>query len=581
MINRPIPKTAKIGIVGLLTILITAAILLPMAQAQKKPAQSPTLQTATNGLIAYYPFEGDATDVSGNNNHGSRQGTVDYTSGVVGKSARFYGIDDRGYIKVSNSENLKLTDVVTIALWVRIEDGAGQTGLDGSGRKVPDAHQVFVAKSGDRVGFVVHSTRETADKRYIGMEAHNHTPRESGAYFAPEEPLKTWMHMAVTSGDSGTKLYYNGELVRTDNRPTDLSEANPEDLYIGIQAGKGSLLPGWFPLNGMIDELRIYNRALSAEEVKSLYDNDSAGVGNVSKRSKFEATLPNGVTVELVGVCEHPSKGKQWWRPDGSYLDTPCASLNPKGLNVSKSNIAYELVTRLSGSESLRIRTWAPERWEIKDAKKVGLGRSGTGKDKEGKSLPYLRATTAIIRKNLKKIDIKFGIVPDIWETKLSVSPDDNTTRKIKEYGIRIKPPYENEGNSVVTIKIPNRTDRKAVVRVVAHLRNGSINENAAWNRDGKISFMDSTDHYEFYGLKLADVDHFEIRIGEYQWVEFQNVSLKPNSKTDVQIEVPKTEINNLDLTDTSRQKNDRRIKEMVNSLRDIHLSKDREKWFS
>ena len=38
----------------------------------------------------------------------------------------------------------------------------------------------------------------------------------------------------------------------------------------------------------------------------------------------FVATLPNGVTVELMGVCEHPSKGKQWWRPDGKrsvYLD--------------------------------------------------------------------------------------------------------------------------------------------------------------------------------------------------------------------------------------------------------------------
>ena len=36
--------------------------------------------------------------------------------------------------------------------------------------------------------------------------------------------------------------------------------------------------------------------------------------------SDYKATLPNGVVVELIGVCEHPSEGKQWWRPDGSKL---------------------------------------------------------------------------------------------------------------------------------------------------------------------------------------------------------------------------------------------------------------------
>jgi len=43
----------------------------------------------------------------------------------------------------------------------------------------------------------------------------------------------------------------------------------------------------------------------------------------VSDSSEFKATLPNGVTVELIGVCEHPSQGKQWWRPDGKVLEEP------------------------------------------------------------------------------------------------------------------------------------------------------------------------------------------------------------------------------------------------------------------
>jgi hypothetical protein len=39
------------------------------------------------------------------------------------------------------------------------------------------------------------------------------------------------------------------------------------------------------------------------------------------KPGEYKVTLPNGVTVELLGVCEHPSQGKMWWRPDGTPLE--------------------------------------------------------------------------------------------------------------------------------------------------------------------------------------------------------------------------------------------------------------------
>ncbi|MCK4627471.1 MAG: LamG domain-containing protein, partial [Sedimentisphaerales bacterium] len=491
-------------------------------EKDNRVGQSTTLQTATNGLIAYYPFEGDATDVSGNNNQGSHQGTVDYTSGVVGKAARFYGIDDRGYIKVSNSENLKLTDVVTIALWVRIEDGAGQTGLDGSGRKVPDAHQVFVAKSGDRVGFVVHSTRETADKRYIGMEAHNHTPRESGAYFAPEKPLKTWMHMAVTSGDSGTKLYYNGKLVRTDNRPTDLSEANPEDLYIGIQAGKGSVLPGWFPLNGMIDELRIYNRALSAEEVKSLYDNDSAGMSNVSKRSKFEATLPNGVTVELVGVCEHPSKGKQWWRPDGRTMEKiPYVKL---GWAHAGGSDHYEFAVSLDGkeSENFSVASKSPYR---NDNQWVNQRKPKTAKPVKG-----LRAFVGTFKRGGSHGDVSFGVAGGRWEKVEEWGPYDWTEDKIDVVN------FQSEKSVIFTFP---RNYMHGFVVSVSHTFVHEATRLILIDKNGK---KHATGHevigqgsgierntYTYFNVKRKDIRKFVFEKRPYQWVTFKNVSLKPN----------------------------------------------------
>ncbi|GAH65249.1 unnamed protein product, partial [marine sediment metagenome] len=78
----------------------------------------------SEGLVGHYPFEGDANDASGKDNHGTAHGQVDYVQGVIGRAARFYGIDNRGYVQVPNSKTLKFTDMATIALWLRIEDGA-------------------------------------------------------------------------------------------------------------------------------------------------------------------------------------------------------------------------------------------------------------------------------------------------------------------------------------------------------------------------------------------------------------------------------------------------------------------------
>jgi len=243
------------------------------AEIKAEPVESPGAKqgTLSLGLVAYYPFEGDAKDASGNNNQGTPEGKVEYVQGVVGKAVRFYGIDDRGYIHVPNSESLKFGDAASIALWVRNEDDAGQTNMDCSGQKIRNATQVVVAKSCDRIGFVIGYDHFLAEARQLGLMAYVLTPRQAGAHRELDRPLRIWTHVAVVFGMGGTRLYHNGKLVTTDERPVHLDEVNQEDMYIGIQAGKGSCLAWWYPLNGMVDELRIYNRALSPEEIEALY----------------------------------------------------------------------------------------------------------------------------------------------------------------------------------------------------------------------------------------------------------------------------------------------------------------------
>ena len=91
-------------------------------------------------------------------------------------------------------------------------------------------------------------------------------------------PLRSWSHVAVVyQEDSGVRLYVNGEL-SAEFEATGAMEIAPEmDLLIGrnrkkvapshpVPPGAGTL-PSWFSLDGTLDEVRIFDRALSAEEI--------------------------------------------------------------------------------------------------------------------------------------------------------------------------------------------------------------------------------------------------------------------------------------------------------------------------
>ena len=74
------------------------------------------------GLVAWYPFDGNASDMSGNGNHGTVNGATLGTDrhGVVGKAYSFDGIDD--WIEVSSSTKLKNLSEYSISLWAWADD---------------------------------------------------------------------------------------------------------------------------------------------------------------------------------------------------------------------------------------------------------------------------------------------------------------------------------------------------------------------------------------------------------------------------------------------------------------------------
>jgi prepilin-type N-terminal cleavage/methylation domain-containing protein len=210
------------------------------------------------GLVGWWTFdEGTGTttkDLSGNGNDGilcnistcGIQGPT-WTTGKVGGSLRFDGVDD--WVITANSINLANKDF-TLIVWAKT------IAQKPSGDYIIFKHGYFAVACGT-LNFVIRN-----DKPHYGLDY-------SGCYFTDSTYIKAgeWYHFAFVNNNSNSvtdKIFINGAL-------SSQAVLNPyagatSQLRIG---GEGSF---YLSINGLIDEVRLYNRALSDSEIKALYD---------------------------------------------------------------------------------------------------------------------------------------------------------------------------------------------------------------------------------------------------------------------------------------------------------------------
>ena len=222
----------------------------------------------TNGLVAHYEFEDNATDSSVNKNDGIEYGGVSYVDGVIGKAGMFGGVNDPGHIKVINSLKLQFLNEVTYTGWIKVTElimmdgyGSTQTGEYGGG--------TFFAKSHDRngVAFKYHISKNGVGSAYF--QSYDNWIKNRVDYDIKFEFLKNineWAYITVVlSSKNGKKIYLDSNLWRVSTGEVDFSEMNNENLYIGKYSDT------WYPFRGAIDDFRVYNRALSRYEIIKLY----------------------------------------------------------------------------------------------------------------------------------------------------------------------------------------------------------------------------------------------------------------------------------------------------------------------
>ena len=208
------------------------------------------------GLVAYYPLDGNANDESGNGNDGVEYGNLSYVAGAIGQGASFDGIDDS--IQVSHNDTLNPSQI-TIALWVYVgdlkDDDLG--GLLGILDK-----QDYPGKEGYAFNFQEFTMPPWPEyDRYYSFYFFDPSGMERSVSSPENMEYDTWHHFVVTYDESILKMFHNGILVNSEviDQPI---QHSINDLRIGS-------ISDYKPV---VDEIRIYNRPLSAGAIYRLYE---------------------------------------------------------------------------------------------------------------------------------------------------------------------------------------------------------------------------------------------------------------------------------------------------------------------
>jgi hypothetical protein len=202
-------------------------------------------------LVAYWDFEGDFLDAIGGNDAVPRGDAAIVLDPERGRVAEFDGNGD--YLEIPNSPSLNITgDQITMTSWVYFDDVSGGPEIvlakvvqDGQHVAPYFAYNLCILSNGTPRLMLVTSGSE---RRLPG---------------SPNFESRRWYHMAGTYDGSEMVLYVDGEVSATMNATGNINEYDTP-LLLGINGGRTE------PMDGRIDDVRIYNHALDQTEIQAV-----------------------------------------------------------------------------------------------------------------------------------------------------------------------------------------------------------------------------------------------------------------------------------------------------------------------
>ena len=220
----------------------------------------------SNSLVAYWSFDDNSNlgyDDSGNGYHGTNYGAAWTSKGVSGGALEFDGMDD--YVRV---DSVPGSTEYTYSTWVKVYGMNYETG---------EYHQLVLFHSKDGRPNIGNSngvlliSREDLEIQELRSDVYSNSGSYNDLRYDFDFFDNKFHHIVATFNKNFLHLYLDGELVNSKSIKIGELSSEPYPVFIGND-NLGSHVSGFdSPFYGIIDEIRIYNYALSASEIENLY----------------------------------------------------------------------------------------------------------------------------------------------------------------------------------------------------------------------------------------------------------------------------------------------------------------------
>lgn len=286
-------------------------------------------------LIVHYKFNGDIKDYSGNHYDATQTGTFNYRddhNGAV-NAAITTGTNKNNYMSAGNPSKVnQLSNQVTLSMW--INQRYTWFGNDGT-----LGEMALVNKWNGSTGLLVmlrmlNPSGSFTNRVRFRVNGNNYVESQVNV------PIGEWHHIVCTYNGAKLSVYQDGVLSGTANCTGNIGNTG-NSLMLGVPAN--GMPSGQIPYNGSWDEVKIYGRAFSADEVKVLHNNESVAFANTPFCDKAGDLI--------LTTFNFPGATYEWTGPNGftSANQNPTPIINADSLTYSG---AYHLKVTANGCTS-------------------------------------------------------------------------------------------------------------------------------------------------------------------------------------------------------------------------------------
>jgi hypothetical protein len=282
----------------------------------------------SNGLVGWWPFNGNADDESGNGNNGTVNGAT-LTTDRFGNTNQAYSFDGNDWIELNLLPAINNSNELAVSVWVK------STGTNSNTNCSVGCAQYYFSRGYDGGNGFNISTNQGNTPYFAGGVNGGF----NGGQWAQDPnntliPHSQWNHLLLNYDGINIKLYVNGSLVGTTPYTTNVGVGNTTNAVFGRQFINNY---SYFAV-GKIDDGAIWNRALSQQEISDLYN-----ANNCSNDLTISPTLNTqniGGNATFTATTTDPSAAFTWQSDLGQGFQTLNNYGNYSGVNTNTLTVS-------------------------------------------------------------------------------------------------------------------------------------------------------------------------------------------------------------------------------------------------